>query len=351
MAILKEDLIKIKNLLDEASRPIYFFDDDPDGLSSFLLFYRYKKTGKGIVIKSSPVLEEKYASKVNEYYADTVFVLDKPITSQEFVDACLPGKVIVIDHHEPIKLNNALYFNPRIENNLDNRPVSYWCYRVVKQDLWIAMTGMIGDWFLSKKLKEKLSKEYPELLPREIEKPEDALYKTKLGTLSRVFSFILKGKTTEVMKAVKILTRIEHPNEILNQETPRGKFIYKKYLKVNKEYNSLLKQILKRDKKEEIIVFTYPGKKMSFTGELSNEILYRYPNKINIIGRVKSGEVKCSIRASKYNLPEIIKKSLVGVRGYGGGHLHACGASIKEEDFPLFIKKFKENILLSKKEN
>ncbi|MGB9748553.1 MAG: DHH family phosphoesterase [Candidatus Woesearchaeota archaeon] len=350
MAITKEELVKIRNYLDEATRPIYFFDDDPDGLSSFLLFYRYKKSGKGIVIKSSPVLEQEYASKVNEYYADTVFVLDKPITSQEFIDACLPSKIVIIDHHEPINLNNALYFNPRIENNKDNRPVSYWCYMTIKQDLWIAMTGMIGDWFLPKKLRERFSREHPELLPADIKKPEDALYKTKLGVLSKIFSFILKGKTTEVMKAVKILTRIEDPNEILNQETPRGKFIYKKYLKVNAEYNYLLKQILKKDKNEEIIVFTYPGKKMSFTGELSNEILYRFPNKINIIGRVKSGEVKCSIRASKHNLPEIIKKSFVGVRGYGGGHLHACGASIKEEDFPLFVKKFKENILVSKKQ-
>jgi len=351
MAITKEDLIKIKKYLEESVRPIYFFDDDPDGLSSFLLFYRYKKVGKGIVIKSSPVLQEIYASKVNEYYADTVFVLDKPITSQEFVDACIPSKVLIIDHHEPIKLNNAIYFNPRIENNRDNRPVSYWCYMTVKQDLWIAMTGMIGDWFLSKKLSEKFSKEHPELLPPEIKRPEDALYKTKLGLLSKIFSFILKGKTTEVMKAVKILTRIEDPNEILNQETPRGKFIYKNYLKVNKEYNALLQQILKKDKKEKIIVFTYPGKKMSFTGELSNEILYRFPNRINIIGRIKSGEVKCSIRASKYNLPEIIKKSLVGIRGYGGGHLHACGASIKEEDFPIFVKRFSENIIDSKKES
>ena len=349
MAIKQEDLLRIKGFLQESNRPIYFFDDDPDGLSSFLLFYRFKKEGKGVVVKSSPLLEENYAAKVNEYYADTVFVLDKPITTQNFVDACLPSKVVILDHHEPIKLRNAFYFNPRVNDDKDNRPTSYWSYRIFKENLWIAMTGMIGDWFLPRELSAELSSKYPELLPKDVRTADEALYKTKLGTLSRIFSFILKGKSTEVMKAVKILTRIESPFEILNQETARGRFIYKKYLKVKQEYDKLLSEALKQDHNKDILIFTYPGRKMSFTGELSNELLYRFPNKVNIIGRLKSGEFRCSIRSSKYNLPPIIKKALIGVRGYGGGHTHACGASIKQEDFELFIKKFREAIRESAK--
>ncbi len=344
MAIKQEDLLRIKGFLQESNRPIYFFDDDPDGLSSFLLFYRFKKEGKGVVVKSSPMLREEYAAKANEYYADFVFVLDKPITTQEFVDACVGKKIVILDHHEPIRLRNAYYFNPRLGDDKDNRPTSYWAYKVVNQDLWIAMVGMIGDWFLPDDLRSAFSKIYPELLPSKVVTPEEALFNTKLGELSRIFSFILKGKSSEVMKAVKILTRIESPFEILNQETPRGKFIFKKYLKVKQEYDALLSSILKQDNNKDIIVFTYPGRKMSFTGELSNEVLYKFPDKINIIGRLKSGEVRCSIRARDYDLPKILSKALAGIRGYGGGHKHACGASIKQEDFELFIKKFKEAI-------
>ena len=344
MAIKEEDLSRIRKYLDKAKRAVYFFDDDPDGLSSFLLFYKYKKSGKGVIVKSSPMLKEEYAARANEYYADTVFVLDKPIVSQDFINNCISKQIVVLDHHEPIKRKGLHYFNPRLGDNSDNRPTSYWAYRVVKQDLWIAMIGMIGDWFLADDLKDSFSELYPDLLPKKVDKPEEALFNTKLGELSRIFSFVLKGKSREVMKAIKILTRIETPYEILNQETPRGKFIYKKYLKVKKEYELLLAASLKKKAKHSILLFTYPGRKMSFTGELSNELLYRFPDKINIIGRLKSGEYRCSIRSRDYDLPKLLKKSLAGISGYGGGHKHACGASIKKEDFEKFISQFKEAV-------
>ncbi len=345
MAISEKDLNRIRKYLDDAKRPVYFFDDDPDGLSSFILFYKYKKGGKGVIVKSSPMLKETYASKANEYYADTVFVLDKPIVSQEFIDTCIARNIIVLDHHEPIERRRIHYFNPRLADDKDNRPTSYWAYRIIKQDLWIAMVGMTGDWFLADDLKDEFSQLYPDILPKNTSKPEEALFKTKLGELSRIFSFVLKGKSNEVMKAIRILTRIETPYEILNQETPRGKFIYKKYLKVKKDYDLLLKASLKKKNTSSLIIFTYPGRRMSFTGELSNELLYRFPDKINIIGRLKSGYYRCSMRSKDYDLPKILKNALAGISGYGGGHKHACGASIKKEDFNKFIEQFKEAVV------
>lgn len=42
--MLKEDEIKmIKEELDSCKRPLFFFHDDADGLSSFLLMYRRKR--------------------------------------------------------------------------------------------------------------------------------------------------------------------------------------------------------------------------------------------------------------------------------------------------------------------
>ena len=344
MAISDKDLKKIKKSIDDSEKPIFFFDDDPDGLSSFLLFYRYAKKGKGIIVKSSPMLKEEYAMKANEYYADTVFVLDKPLTTQEFVDGCISDNIIILDHHPVIKLKGVHYFNPRLDDPRDNRPTSYWAYRVVNQDLWIAMVGIAGDWYFPPDLAPLFKKMYPDLLPEKITDPGEVLFDTTLGKLSRIFSFVLKGKSSEVMKAIKILTRVESPYEILNQETPRGKFIYKKYAKVEKEYEKLLSSAINSKQDDKIIVFTYPGKKMSFTGELSNELLYKFPERVNLVGREKSGFVRCSIRSRDYVLPLLLKKALVGIRGYGGGHDHACGASIKKDDFELFVDKFKEAV-------
>ena len=37
MALTEKDYSKIREELDYCERPIYFFDDDPDGLTAFLL--------------------------------------------------------------------------------------------------------------------------------------------------------------------------------------------------------------------------------------------------------------------------------------------------------------------------
>ena len=83
---------------------------------------------------------------------------------------------------------------------------------------------------------------------------------------------------------------------------------------------------------------------MSFTGDLANELLYKYPDKIILVGRKKNDDVRMSIRSRNTLIPPILEKSLSGLEGYGGGHEYACGANIKEEDFKEFVKRIKNNI-------
>jgi len=333
-------LKQIRKELEEHKRPLIFFHDDPDGLASFLLFYRFVGDGKGVVVKSYPDLGPEFLRKVDEYQPDIVFVLDKPTISQDFIDG-INVKVVVIDHHPIVeKYYNCDYYNPRLINPDDNVPTSQICYEVVKQNIWIAMTGIVGDWSLSDFLPE-FRKKYPCLLPEKIKKPEEALYNSKLGELVRVFSFILKGKSSEVMNCVKILTRIKQPEEILEQKTAQGKYVYRRYEKVNKQYQELLKEALREGTKDKgILMFIYKNKN-SFTSDLSNEFIYKFPEKVILIGREKSGEIKCSVRSSKIILPSIIEKALKGIDGYGGGHEHACGVCVKKKDFKRFLEKLK----------
>lgn len=340
MAIKEEDLKKIRKELEESTRPLYFFDDDPDGLSSFLLFYRFSKEGKGIVVKATPELTTMFSPKVAEYEPDKIFILDKPDVNQDFIDNA-KTKIIWLDHHEPKKRQNVSYFNPRIDDDHDNRPTSYWCYKVVEQDMWIALVGIIGDWFIPE-FAGKFSEKYPDLLPPEINKPEDALYKSEMGRLSRIFSFILKGKSSDALACVKVLTRINSPYEILRQETPAGKFIYKKYQNVSQEYDTLFTAAKKLgERNSPFLVYTYTENRMSFTGDLSNELLFSFPDKIIIVGREKGGEMKCSLRSASIKLEPMLKKALDGISGYGGGHEMACGACVKIADWKKFLTQLK----------
>ncbi|MCP3686322.1 MAG: hypothetical protein GY861_27070 [bacterium] len=339
MALSPKQYAQIRKELEECSRPLFFLHDDPDGLASFLLLYRFCKEGKAIIVKATPNIDDKYIRKVEEYCPDKIFVADIAIVQQEFIDT-VKTPIVWIDHHEPLERYSVKYFNPRVEKKDDNIPASVLCYNAVQQDLWIAMVGAVGDWYFPDFAGEFVEK-YPELLDKKIKDPETALFESKLGELCRVFSFVLKGKTEDALSCLRVLTRIESPSEILNQETSKGKFIYKRYKQVNDKYQKLLATAEKNAKKSKLLVYTYSDT-TSFTGDLANELLHKHPNRIILIGREKSGEIRMSIRSKKQTVPKRLEKALIGVQGYGGGHEYACGAAVKKEDFKRFVENLEK---------
>ncbi|MBU0461358.1 MAG: DHH family phosphoesterase [Nanoarchaeota archaeon] len=338
----EEDYEKIRDELDSCSRPLYFFHDDSDGLASFLLLYKYKREGSGVVVKAAPNLDKRFLKKVEEYQPDKIFLLDIPIVDQGFIDSC-KVPIIWIDHHPPLERRNIKYYNPRKYNKDENTAASALCYGVVKQDLWIAAIGIVGDWQLSELTREFAAK-YPDLLSPDITRPEKALFETRLGELIRIYESLLKGPTQKVIQSVKILTRIDDPYEVLEGRSSRARLLLKRFRSIAAEFNELFELAKKKAGKSRYLIFTYQENKMSFSGELANKLLYSYPDKIVIVAREKSGEMKCSFRARDAHLPSVIEKALVNVTGYGGGHEQACGGCIKVEDWKLFLKQFKKGV-------
>src|SRR3989338_4100595 len=341
MALSSEQINQIRDELESCKNPLFFFDDYQDGVCSFLQLYRLKEEGKGVIVKTTPKIGTVFLNKLIEHHPDKIFILDISDVEQDFIDeAKVP--IVWIDHHGPYKRHNIKYFNPRVSKWEDNHPTSYMCWQVAQKDIWIAALGCVADWFIPPFLNE-FRKEFPDLIEKDYKKPGDIIYNTKLGHLIQVFAFVLKGKTKDVMKSIKILTRIDSPYEILNQETAQGKFIYKKYEEINKDYEPMIKDVLKKAEKsdERLFVYTYKDDKTSFTSELSNESIYRFPEKIILIGREKNEDMKCSLRSAKTILPPLVEKALIGLDGYGGGHEMACGLNIKTKDFDEFVKKLK----------
>ena len=54
--------------------------------------------------------------------------------------------------------------------------------------------------------------------------------------------------------------------------------------------------------------------------------------------------MKMSIRNQKKNIKKALAKALEDLEGYGGGHEHAVGATIKRKDFNIFIEKLKKSV-------
>jgi single-stranded DNA-specific DHH superfamily exonuclease len=220
-------------------------------------------------------------------------------------------------------------------------------YRAIGGELWIAMIGIIGDWTFPKDLIEEFRKEYPELLPPTITSAPQALFDSPFSWMIRCYQFNLKGRSKEYSKSVELLSTVRKPNE-LTRDNPSLKHIFKQYDKYNTAYQELLKDALKVVGQDPLIVFVYSGQQ-SFTGELANELLYKFPDKIIVVARNKNGEYKCSFRSSpNRSMYNILQKALQGIEGRGGGHDQACGGSIAQEDWEQFLQQLREQVQTTK---
>ena len=338
--LTEEEVTLLRNELETAQNPLFFYDGDCDGLTSFLLLYRMHYRGKGIGLTSTArALDEKFVRKVQELQPDKIFILDIPTVTQEFIDQT-KKPMFWIDHHPPLQRTNVHYFNPRLKDPDAYVPTSRMAWQVSQkeEDLWIATAGCMGDFHLPDFLETFIAK-YPQFLTLK-EDLATMLFKRPVGRLVKFFFFIQKGPQAEVRRSVKVLTRIQSVEEIFQQTTAQGKYLMKRFEQINQKYNVLLKQAKKTVMKSKLILFNYTEDQWSFTANIANELSGLYPQKIVLIVRKKSGEMKCSLRGKNVSQP--LQKALLGIEGYGGGHPDACGAVIKEKDWERFLEQFKE---------
>lgn len=339
--LTEKEITFLRQELATAKNPLFIHDDDADGLASFLLLYRIHREGRGISPKTGK-LDKTFVQKVEEINPDKIFVLDIPVMDQEFIDA-VKRPIFWIDHHQPLDRKKVHYFNPRLKDPDAYIPTTRMAWQVSENpdDLWIATLGCLADWYMPDFIADFIKKHSP-LLPKKKDLT-DAVYKQPVGKLVKMLFFLLKGPTSEIRKSVKILTRIKTPEEIINQETAAGKFLWKRFLNINERYEKLLADAKKYVDKDKFYLYFYGENEWSFTANLANELTQLYPEKVIIICRRKGGEMKCSFRAH-FPILEPLQKALEGVKGFGGGHPVACGAVIKEEDWELFLQHFKHEV-------
>ena len=351
----RNEILKVRELLNESQNPLFFFDNDSDGLASFLLLRRFINRGKGVVIKSYPSLSHAYISKVNEFNPDFIFILDKPLIDKDFLSEVLSRgiKVVWIDHHplddKEIKeiIKNIFYFNPLFSpENPSNEPVSYWCYKIVdkKEDAWISLIGCVGDWF-TPEFYQEVSSQYPDLLPPKVKDAPTLLFSSGFGKLIKLVNLALKDKTTNVMKMLKFLYQIKSPKELM-EENEKTKSMYSRYNQISRKYEKLMEKAKNAAKtKGKLLFFQYSGD-LALSGELANELYYLFPQKMIVVSYVNGEDAKLSIRGS-FDVREITRKAIEKTSGRSGGHKNACAAILRISELELF----KEEVLKQLKDN
>ena len=343
--LAEEDYALIRKSLDESENPLFLFDDDPDGLCSFLLLRSYTKKGIGLPIKMNPALDVEFLDLIKDYEYDSIFILDKPVVSQEFIDA-FSVPVVWIDHHPAIQRRGVRYFNPQTKGEGAPICTTTLCYQAVKGPIWIAALGSVSDWIIPDYF-EEFRKKYPDLVGAK-KTVEEVLFTTPFGKLSRIFSFLIKGQVDEVKEHLSLLLKIKEPMDILDKKTEAGRLLYDRIQSIEKEYDRLLKAALEVSAEDKLLFFSYIDTNLSLTSDLSNELLYKRSGNLIIIAREKDGKLMLSLRSDIFSVREFLEDALKHVEGHGGGHKYACGAMISKQDLSKFLDIMRDHIKKAK---
>jgi single-stranded DNA-specific DHH superfamily exonuclease len=344
-----EQITDIRRHLEDSKNPVFFFDNDPDGLCSFLLLQRFIERGKGIAIKSLPDLEKSYFKRVEELKADYIFVLDKPAINPEFIELAKKAgiPIVHIDHHNVQKSDIDFYYNTFHESG-KNEPVSYLCYKIAnkKEDEWIAAIGCITDSFLPDFIGD-IKKQYPELLDYKYKSAFDILYRTRFGEISQIISFGLRDKTSNVVSMMRFLMKVKNPHEIIDENSHTRSFL-KRFKEINEKYKRILAKAEGAYNGGEILYFSYSGD-MSINQYIANELMYYHPHKIIFVVYATGNLANVSLRWDRdIRTPTV--NALKHIEGAtGGGHENSTGARMPKDKVDFFKEKLIEEIEKIKK--
>lgn len=340
MIHLKE-LQEIREHLENSQNPLFFYDNDVDGLCAFLILRRAIGRGRGVAIKSFPDLKEQYIRKVEELNPDTIFILDKAELSKEFAEAAEKKGIpmIWIDHHETKTPKEIIDKTSYYTSYPSSEPTTYIAQKVFdrQDDLWLAVIGCIGDVYMPD-FAEDFEKASPELFNSKIS-AFDVLNSTEIGKVVRMLNFGLMDSITNVVKLVKYLFKAKNVYDLL-EENQYTKQFHKRYTQLNEFFNKQVEKAEERlDEKSPVIFFSYSGN-TSMSSEIANRLFYNHRDKLTIVAFKRPEKANISIRGK--NALEITKKAIEGIEdATGGGHVEATGAMIPIE----YFEKFKENVI------
>ena len=343
--LTKKQLSEIKNHLEKAQNPIFFFDNDADGLCSFLLLQRFIERGKGVPVRSFPEMSKDYFRKIQELNADYIFILDKPMVSREFFEEAekINIPVVWIDHHD---INSFIpkfvnYYNPNKNKKKSSEPTTFLCWQVVsknrKEDLWFAVVGCVADSFMPKFYNDFLKK-HPEL-GFKTKNAFDVFYKTQIGKVARIFGFALKDSTTNVITMLKFLMKSKSPYDVL-EENNKNATMHDRFDQIEKRYKKLLEKAEEVYTENKILFFQYSGD-LSISSDLANELMYKFPDKIIVVVYLTGIKANVSVRGKKVKY--LVLKAIKDLEGAtGGGHEDAVGAKVSVDDLEVFRNRLEE---------
>jgi len=333
---------ELRELITNFGNPVIYYDNDADGLCSFLLLRRYLGKGAGIAVRSYPELHESYLKKAEKLGADCVIVLDKPLLSDAFVNRAkeMNASLIWIDHHDMgVEYDYEHLYVYNEAKSRSARPVSNVIYDLTKGEEWLALIGCISDCFIPEFF-NKVKKKYPEMFSKSEKDAFGILYGTEFGNIVRALNYGLKDSISNVNSMQNFLLQCKNPAEIL-EETEKNEKLRERFNELKKKQEAFVFEA-EKEISGNVIFYIYQGD-TSMSSDIANELSYRNKGKYIIVGYSKGETINLSIRGKnvRFILENILKKI---EHASGGGHEDAVGAKIMKKDLEVFKKLIEKEI-------
>ena len=328
--IKEKKLERLKRILLNSKNPLFLFDNDPDGICSAAILLKNIKKGKALVLRTINKINTKVLKKIFSSYPSEIFILDKPLTDEEFVKTAKEKNtpLIIVDHHKQKKKKYCLYFN----SYPSSEPTSYIAQKIFnsKETKLLSLIGCVYDVFIPEFLEEEKEK-YPELFLNKKD-PLEIVNLTEFGKAVQILSLSLMNGDEKVIKILDYILKINSPYDILF-ENKENQFMHEKY----KELKAFIDKNLEKAKVFENLVFLEFSGKHSLSSEIANKLLFLYKNKFIIACYKKEDAVNISLRGENaINLVKTILKKIDN--SIGGGHEKACGLKIPLLEYEKFKK-------------
>jgi len=268
-----------------------------------------------------------------------IIFLDMAIDQESSIINKLKGfcNILVVDHHKiymDLNETNVVHYNPRFDDGDIYQSTAYLTYKIVselmdiKNYLWIAAVGMIGDYNLenSQDLVEETNKKYG----------TKDLHSSFLAKIAHMIEAARSARAMTCEEMAEKLFTSENYDEILNSE----KFLTP-YNEVEKEIKKI-KEDFERNAENIGNLKLYNIKsKYSLSSVISTIVSGDYMDKIVIIYEKKGNRIKLSARnqGKNFDLDSILKKAIRGMNGAAGGHKMAAGAVMDADGWETFKKR------------
>ena len=257
----------------------------------------------------------------------------------------LAGKTLcIIDHHEVIEPRDSVYINPKTEGYNVYTPCSLLVYELFRKELdsfdWLAVIGLISD---------AGGKENPELVVKICEKyglapgKHEYLTDNTFGDAgSMINNFIISEGRDGASASLELLLNCNAINDVI--ENPMLKSVN---YKVESEIKALLERLEVESEKYsgKIYFFKMPADKKRYSSTLATiASLNQYKGKVIVVlTEINKNLERVNIRANslQVDVPKALDEIFRGIKGSGGGHKVAAGASINPRD----ETKFKQELL------